>query len=78
MIITFIGHSEMNISNELKSKLVQTIETCIKNDADTFYCGGYGDFDNVCAAAVRELKEVYPNISHSLLRRILPKAIRKG
>lgn len=62
MIVTFIGHGETNITGELSIKLTETIETCIKDGADTFYCGGYGNFDNVCAAAVRELKEKYPTI----------------
>ncbi|MEG2273874.1 MAG: hypothetical protein RSC44_00930 [Clostridia bacterium] len=62
MVVTFIGHGELNNIDEFRCKLIEAIESCINNGADIFYCGGYGDFDNACAAAIGKLKFKYPNI----------------
>ena len=34
----------------------------IDQGADEFYLGGYGGFDHLCAAVLRELKKEYPCI----------------
>ena len=34
----------------------------IKNGTDEFYLGGYGGFDHLCAAVLRDLKKSYPQI----------------
>ena len=61
MIITFVGHGTLNISNELSDKIKKAIEDNIaEKDHVTFYCGGYGDFDNHCARLCREIKATYP------------------
>ena len=64
MIISFVGHGSMNISDELSNKIRNTILlilTC--NSAITFYCGGYGAFDLHCASICRSLKELFSDSS---------------
>ena len=62
MIITFVGHSKMAISKLLSAEIKQTIlENLSDNDHTIFYCGGYGDFDNHCAAICREIKREIQN-----------------
>ncbi len=57
MIITFVGHGKMHIDIELTEKLVSIIKDNIQGkDSISFYCGGYGDFDNHCATICRKLK----------------------
>ena len=63
MIISFAGHSFVSRGEKL-CELVK--EQIIKNarcdESITFYLGGYGDFDEICARACRELKRAYKSI----------------
>ena len=62
MIITFVGHGTLNISLELSAKIKKTIENnIVGKDHVSFYCGGYGDFDNHCARLCREIKKEIQN-----------------
>jgi len=58
MIITFVGHSKLYNCNNLSEKVRKAI---IKNTQDEddiiFYCGGYGDFDNLCAKVCGLIKD---------------------
>ena len=58
MIITFAGHSFILSHNEIKEKVKEQI---VKNivDCESVICyhGGYGNFDDICAIACKELKE---------------------
>ena len=48
MIITFVGHGTLSISPELSAEIKKAIEDNIVDKAHvTFYCGGYGDFDDL-------------------------------
>ena len=47
MKVTFCGHSMISNKEELSKKLSDTIEELIKEGADVFYLGGYGDFDTL-------------------------------
>lgn len=62
MIVAFFGHREMVVTDEINSKIKNAIKDSISIGADTFYCGGYGDFDNRIALLLRELKLIYSNI----------------
>ena len=62
MTVTFCGHAEIARSDNLRSWLISTIEPLIADGADTFYLGGYGAFDSLAAAVLRELKNTYPHI----------------
>ena len=63
MIIAFAGHSFVDEKNSVKEIVKEQI---LKNLADegsvTCYWGGYGDFDELCACASRELKKEYDGI----------------
>ena len=60
MIITFVGHGTLNISRELSAEIKKTIEdNIIGKNRVTFYCGGYGDFDNHCARLCRDIKAIH-------------------
>lgn len=62
---TFIGHSECyGVSKEIVSPL---IEQLINEGVTTFISGGMGQFDWICARAVFELKQKYPQITNELI-----------
>ena len=62
MIITFVGHGTLHITEELTNNICSTIKNNIKNqERITFYCGGYGDFDNHCSSICRKIKAEYPS-----------------
>ena len=63
MIITFIGHSAISHSKRLKEILKEQIINSVSSPTPvTCFLGGYGDFDNLCACACKDLKNEYPNI----------------
>ena len=56
MIITFAGHSKMQTNDRLADRLKNAIrENLPKEGKVSFYCGGYGDFDDLCAKACRSI-----------------------
>ena len=58
MIVTFVGHGSLFVSTALRERIASTIKEVIKDKTNVmFYCGGYGDFDNLCASICRRLKE---------------------
>lgn len=58
MIITFVGHSTVKNYNETRRKLALLLEKVVSEyDEDVYcYCGGYGQFDSMCAAICTNLK----------------------
>ena len=63
MIISFAGHSFVSNQEKIKSKLKTIIREIAVREIKVFcYCGGYGEFDNLCALASRELKKEGLNI----------------
>ena len=62
MIITFVGHSFISSSDKVKELVKEQIRNIIFENHTTFYLGGYGAFDEICALACRELKKEYSNI----------------
>ena len=75
MIITFLGHSSIYNCNDLSQKVKDAILGSTKDDNNIiFYCGGYGDFDNLCVHVCKSLKNdakkieiifVTPYITHA-------------
>lgn len=59
MIVTFCGHGDIPASEQGKVRqwLLAQIENIIFQGGDTFYLGGYGDFDTLAASVVWELKQ---------------------
>ena len=67
MTVTFCGHRHCPDSPEIRSWLVSCVEALIAKGADTFYLGGYGDFDRIAASVVWKLKDKYPHIESVLV-----------
>ena len=63
MIITFAGHAIVSSQGEVKEIVKKQIRNIIINvNSVSCYLGGYGDFDEICARACRELKQELGNI----------------
>lgn len=62
MKITFIGHRTVFNCKNLTEIIRKTIlENTNSNEHILFYCGGYGDFDNLCANVCRSIKKEREN-----------------
>ena len=63
MIITFAGHSFISSKNKVKEMVKEQIRNNIIGiKSVTFYLGGYGDFDEICARVCKDLKKEYSGI----------------
>ena len=61
-ICSCFGHSEIEITEQLRSDVKTKIEDMIVNDNyRIFYLGGFGVFDALCHQVVSELKQKYPD-----------------
>lgn len=67
MIVTFCGHGKEKHGNEIRENLYNITEDLIKQGADEFLLGGYGNFDLMAARVVKSLKEKYPYIKSVLI-----------
>ena len=57
-VCCFIGHREISVTEELKSKLKDIIENLInKENFGIFFFGGFGEFDDLCHEVVTALKK---------------------
>ena len=64
----FAGHSKLYGTNDMYNKLISLIERLIKEeDVSEFWVGNYGDFDRLCAGAVRNVKRKHPHIELNLV-----------
>ena len=62
----FIGHRDcFELSKE---DIIPKIEEAIAMGITTFLNGGMGHFDHLCAVAVNQIKEKYPNIQQFLIK----------
>ncbi len=69
----FIGHREINETEELKTKLRETIERLItEENVDTFLFGSGSSFNTLCLELVTEIKEKYPHIKRIYVRAEFP------
>ncbi len=60
MTIAFAGHASVSFSDKIKEKVKKQIQKhIIHTERITFYLGGYGDFDMICARVCSELKKEY-------------------
>lgn len=62
MKVTFCGHKEMSEREAVEQWLNAACSDLISQGADEFYLGGYGGFDHLCAAVLRQLKKDHPHI----------------
>ena len=74
MTVTFCGHRSVPEPEIIKAWLNKTVEELIREGADCFLLGGYGQFDRLAAAVVRKQKERHPAIRSVL---VLPYLDRK-
>ncbi len=69
----FFGHREINETEELKTKLTETIERLITEEkVDTFLFGSGSRFNSLCLELVTEIKEKYPHIKRIYVRAEFP------
>jgi uncharacterized phage-like protein YoqJ len=59
MIITFLGHEHISMNDRIKETVKAQIRSLLTGKPITCYLGGYGDFDDICARACKELKQKY-------------------
>ena len=62
MNVTFCGHAQVAQIEVVKAWLCAVTQRLIEQGATTFYLGGYGAFDSLAAAVLREQKKRYPQI----------------
>ena len=67
MIVTFCGHRDVFDPETVSAWLNETVKGLIREGADCFYLGGYGQFDALAAAVVRKQKERYLEIRSVLV-----------
>ncbi len=69
----FIGHREINETEELKQQLYSSIETLIlKEGDDTFLFGSKSRFNSLCYEQVTKLQKKYPYIKRVYVRAEFP------
>ena len=63
MTIAFAGHALVPFGDKIKAQVIEQIRKHIVHTENiTFYFGGYGDFDMICARVCNELKKEYDGI----------------
>ena len=68
-ICCFIGHKEIDETQELKAKLCKEIERLIEDEGViTFLFGSKSRFDSLCLELVTQLKEKHPHIKRVYVR----------
>ena len=65
--VMFCGHSKVDEPEKIKKWVLSETEKAIQNGASEFLLGAYGDFDNLVAGVVFELKKKYPHIKSVLV-----------
>ena len=69
----FFGHRTINETEELKTKLYETIERLITDEkVDTFLFGSKSRFDSLCLELVTKIKEKHPHIKRIYVRAEFP------
>lgn len=68
MQVCFIGHRNIQKSEEVTTLLKQTVANLIKTGATTFLFGSMSEFDSLSWKVVTELKEIYPFIKRVYVR----------
>ncbi len=59
----FFGHRNIEQVEEMAERVTKEVEKLIvTGEYDTFYFGGFGEFDEICYNVVTKLKEKYPFI----------------
>jgi len=67
LIVTFCGHSQIYDKDTVRKRLTDEIHELLRTGYRKFYLGGYGDFDNLAAAVLTELKNNCPDMERILI-----------
>ena len=67
MIVTFCGHSQIYDKDTIRKRLTDEIHELLRTGHRKFYLGGYGDFDNLSAVVLDELKSDWPDMERFLI-----------
>jgi len=71
IICSFFGHR--TVREDIRARLYTEIERHItEKNTDTFYVGGYGQFDGMAESILHEIKERRPHISVYLVLAYMP------
>ncbi len=71
MVVTFFGHR--NITEDIQPILYSTLQTLIENEnANLFYVGNNGNFDNMVIHTLNKLKTKYPHINYYVVLAYMP------
>ncbi len=69
----FFGHREIEVTEELKERLMEIVEDLIvKENIDTFLFGSKSEFNSLCLETVTKIKEKYPHIKRVYVRAEYP------
>ena len=69
----FFGHRTIDETDELRTKLTDTIEKLITDEnVDTFLFGSKSEFDRLCLELVTKFKEKYPHVKRIFVRAEFP------
>lgn len=72
-VCCFFGHRNINETEELKTKIIETIETLIvEKQVDTFLFGSKSRFNSLCWEMVTKIKEKYPHVKRIYVRAEYP------
>ena len=61
-ICSVFGHSQIEITEELRQATFLSIQRAIEYGCRIFYFGGYSMFDDLCYQFVTQLQQEYPSI----------------
>ena len=67
LVVTFCGHKDIPNTSDISDKLRSELRGLIIEGADRFLLGGYGTFDLMAAAVVRDLKTEFQHIRSTLV-----------
>lgn len=72
-ICCFFGHRTINETDELKTRITETVERLITDkNVDAFLFGSKSQFDSLCLELVSKLKQKYPHIKRIYVRAEFP------
>ena len=71
-ICSFFGHRDIYDSDIKTALSIEIARHIAEYNVDTFYVGGYGDFDAMAVGILYEMKERYPHISTYRILAYLP------
>ena len=71
-VCVFFGHRFVADPEVLEPQLKRVVRALINEGVDTFWLGGYGDFDKLAERVTKELKVEFPHIQRVLALAYLP------